>query len=88
MQVAYLLNIRGNDVAHCPVAMAYALVTSEGASLFIDRAKLSPNVEQEIKARLRRSGACTAIRFFVIYVSPGIISLIACKVFHKRLIAP
>lgn len=53
MQVAYLLNIRGNDVAHCPVAMSYALVTPEGASLFIDRGKLSPNVEQEIKARLR-----------------------------------
>lgn len=48
-----MLNIRGNDIAHCPVAMSYALVTSEGASLFIDRGKLSPIVEQEIKARLR-----------------------------------
>ncbi|CAM9741765.1 unnamed protein product, partial [Laminaria digitata] len=54
-EVAYLLNIRGNDVAHCPVAMAYALVTPEGASLFIDRGKLSPNVEEEIKASLRQN---------------------------------
>lgn len=56
-----MLNIRGNDVAHCPVAMAYALVTPEGASLFIDRGKLSPNVEEEIKASLRQSGSFTAI---------------------------
>ncbi|CAM9423954.1 unnamed protein product [Sphacelaria rigidula] len=50
-EVAYLLNIRGDDVAHCPVVMAYALVTSEGStSLFIDRSKLSPAVAAELKA--------------------------------------
>ena len=50
VQVAYLLNIRGDDVAHCPVVMAYALVTSEGStSLFIDQSKLSPAVTAELK---------------------------------------
>lgn len=44
-----MLNIRGNDVAHCPVTMAYALVTLDGASLFIDRAKMSRQVEAEMK---------------------------------------
>ncbi|CAM9446908.1 unnamed protein product, partial [Phaeothamnion confervicola] len=28
-EVAYLLNIRGADIAHCPVAMAYAVVEAE-----------------------------------------------------------
>lgn len=49
-QVAYLLNIRGDDVAHCPVVMAYALVTSDGrASLFINQSKLSLEVASEMK---------------------------------------
>lgn len=44
-----MLNIRGNDIAHCPVAMAYALVTSDTACLFVDQAKVSPGVEAELK---------------------------------------
>lgn len=50
-QVAYILNVRGNDIAHCPVAMAYALVTSNGASFFIDNAKVSPEVLEEMKVK-------------------------------------
>jgi Xaa-Pro aminopeptidase len=39
--IAWLLNIRGSDVAHNPVALAFALVPASGkAELFIDPAKL------------------------------------------------
>src|SRR5215813_3522176 len=40
--IAWLLNIRGSDVAHNPVPLAYALVPASGKpELFVDRDKLS-----------------------------------------------
>ncbi|KAG5190477.1 peptidase [Tribonema minus] len=49
-EVAYLLNVRGCDVAHCPVAIAYALVTRDAATLFIDAAKLPDDVRAHLTA--------------------------------------
>lgn len=49
-EVAYLLNVRGCDVEHCPVAIAYALVTRDGATLFIDEAKLPQEVRNHLSA--------------------------------------
>jgi len=47
--IAWLFNIRGSDVAHNPVALAFALVPANGkAELFIDPAK----VRTEAKAHL------------------------------------
>lgn len=51
--MAYILNIRGDDVAHSPVAIAYLLVTETGATVFIDEAKMSSEVEAELKVRER-----------------------------------
>ncbi len=43
--IAWLFNIRGADIAHTPVALAFALVPASGkASLFIEAAKLGDNV--------------------------------------------
>lgn len=40
--VAWAFNIRGNDVPHTPLALAFAVLAAEGlATLFIDEAKLS-----------------------------------------------
>jgi Xaa-Pro aminopeptidase len=39
-EVAWLFNIRGADVHDCPLALAYALVGKDRATLFIDPAKL------------------------------------------------
>jgi Xaa-Pro aminopeptidase len=40
-EVCWLLNIRGDDVPHCPVVISYALVTvSDGAFLYVDRSKV------------------------------------------------
>ncbi|CAA7404257.1 unnamed protein product [Spirodela intermedia] len=43
-EVAWLCNIRGNDVAYCPVVHAYAIITVESAFLYVDKRKLSTEV--------------------------------------------
>ena len=47
--VAWLFNIRGGDVAHTPLPLAYALVSREGRPLlFVDGRKLSNEVRTEL----------------------------------------
>ncbi|MEA2757069.1 MAG: Xaa-Pro aminopeptidase, partial [Aliidongia sp.] len=47
--LAWLLNIRGGDVAHTPLALGYALIDTEGrVDLFIDRRKLAPGLETHL----------------------------------------
>jgi Xaa-Pro aminopeptidase len=47
--IAWLLNIRGGDVPHTPVTLAFALLARTGAvSLFIDRRKLLPGVAEHL----------------------------------------
>ncbi len=50
--VAWLLNIRGNDIAHCPYLLAFAAVTTEKVVLFAQDAALS----DEVKASLAEDG--------------------------------
>ncbi|XP_077213779.1 metallopeptidase M24 family protein [Tasmannia lanceolata] len=51
-EVAWLLNVRGNDVPHSPVAYAYLIVEISGAKLFIENTK----VTQEVMSHLKDSG--------------------------------
>ena len=44
MQVAWLYNIRGSDVAYCPVVHAFAIVTTNSAFLYVDKQKVSVEV--------------------------------------------
>jgi Xaa-Pro aminopeptidase len=47
--IAWTLNLRGTDV-HCnPVFVSYLLIEPERATLFIDRGKLTPDVEAYLK---------------------------------------
>jgi len=47
--IAWTLNVRGRDVEHTPVALAFALVGRDGtADLFVDSEKLSPEVRQHL----------------------------------------
>ena len=47
--IAWLLNIRGGDVAHNPVALAFAVLPATGKpQLFIDGRKLSNSVRTEL----------------------------------------
>ncbi len=41
--IAWLFNIRGSDVAHTPVALAFAIITRDKATLFCDPQKVGPD---------------------------------------------
>lgn len=48
--IAWLFNIRGSDIAHSPVALAFAIVPVTGKpELFIDPDKLSKDVRRELE---------------------------------------
>ena len=57
-EVAWLLNVRGGDVPHCPVLQAHALVHAPAAdadgqptcTLFVDGAKLPAPLVDELQA--------------------------------------
>jgi Xaa-Pro aminopeptidase len=40
--IAWAFNIRGSDIAHTPVPLAFAVVTADAATIFCDPAKISP----------------------------------------------
>ncbi|KAM7469386.1 hypothetical protein LguiA_007569 [Lonicera macranthoides] len=48
-EIAWLLNLRGNDVPHSPVMYAYLIVEIDAAKLFIDNSKVSPEVTNYLK---------------------------------------
>lgn len=50
--IAWLFNIRGNDISFNPVALAYALITNEAATLYIDMDK----VDEETMKVLNNEG--------------------------------
>ncbi|MFZ5434699.1 MAG: aminopeptidase P family protein [Calditrichota bacterium] len=45
-QIAWLFNIRGSDVLHNPVVIAYAIVTEKSAMLFVDPKKIDGSVRR------------------------------------------
>lgn len=47
--IAWLFNIRGNDVAFNPVVIAYALVDEDSATLFVDSAKCTDDSKNYLK---------------------------------------
>lgn len=48
--IAWLYNIRGNDVKDTPVALSYAIVNENEAKLYIDKNKVSDNDEKALKS--------------------------------------
>ena len=52
--ICWLFNIRGSDVAHNPVVLAFAIVPATGkAEVFIDRAKIDSDVRAHLSATTR-----------------------------------
>ncbi|XP_010935071.1 aminopeptidase P2 [Elaeis guineensis] len=49
-EVAWLLNMRGNDVPHSPVFYSYLIVEVNSAQLFIDKAKVTMEVMDHLKS--------------------------------------
>lgn len=47
--IAWLLNIRGNDIAYCPLVLAYLMVYEEFAELYADERKFPEDVLDELK---------------------------------------
>src|SRR3546814_3926047 len=52
--IAWALNVRGGDVAHTPVALAYAIVSADGtADLYVAPDKLTAAVRQHLGNAVR-----------------------------------
>lgn len=52
--IAWLLNIRGNDVPHTPIAQGFAVIwTDTSVDLFISPAKISPDVKTYLGSQIR-----------------------------------
>jgi Xaa-Pro aminopeptidase len=66
--IAWAFNIRGDDVAHTPVALAYAIVNSDGtADLFVAPEKITEAVSQHLGNAVRvhdRTGFAPALGRF------------------------
>lgn len=48
-EVAWLFNLRGSDIDYNPVFFAYALVTLDSATLYINENKLSKEVKEHLE---------------------------------------
>ncbi len=48
--IAWILNIRANDVRHCPVALSYLMLTEKGCVLYISGAALTEEVKKHLSA--------------------------------------
>lgn len=46
--IAWLFNLRGNDIVNNPVFISFALISKDRAELFIDRRKVSQEVRDEL----------------------------------------
>ena len=46
--IAWLFNIRGEDVTYSPLVLSYAVVSTEEVFLFIDPHKLGPEIREEL----------------------------------------
>jgi len=52
-EVAWLLNLRGADIAHNPVVTAYVVLTLDDVTLFVDEAKV---MDDTVRAHLKEIG--------------------------------
>ncbi|XP_024019004.1 probable Xaa-Pro aminopeptidase P [Morus notabilis] len=49
-EIAWLSNLRGNDIPHSPVMYAYLIVEINKAKLFVDNSKVNPDVMEHLKS--------------------------------------
>lgn len=50
-EIAWLFNIRGKDIAYNPVNVAWAVVSNKLAILFINKQKITTNIEEKLKSQ-------------------------------------
>jgi Xaa-Pro aminopeptidase len=51
--IAWLFNIRSQDIDHTPVAISYAVVTGRDATLFVDPAKVTPALRKALRGVIK-----------------------------------
>ena len=51
-EVAWLFNLRGSDIAYNPVFFAYAVVTAETATLFVNSAQVNNTVREHLSSEV------------------------------------
>lgn len=49
--IAWLFNIRGNDILFNPVALSYAIITENEAKLYVNKTKVDDEVQSALKAQ-------------------------------------
>ena len=47
--ISYILNVRGDDVAYCPVVLSYAVITMDKVSLYTDKTKFSDEIVKNLQ---------------------------------------
>ncbi|XP_043235052.1 probable Xaa-Pro aminopeptidase P isoform X4 [Amphibalanus amphitrite] len=64
-EVAWLFNLRGNDIPHTPVFKAYAVIDSDSVHLWVDPDKLTDEVRQHLRAPGCQIGdMCVTLHFY------------------------
>ncbi|KAF2272322.1 putative Xaa-Pro aminopeptidase P [Westerdykella ornata] len=51
-EIAWLYNLRGNDIPYNPVFFSYAVVTPQAATLYVDEAKLPQDVKDHLEGKV------------------------------------
>ncbi|KAG0728099.1 Xaa-Pro aminopeptidase 1 [Chionoecetes opilio] len=60
-EVAWLLNLRGNDVTYTPVFRGYAIVDRKGVELFVPENKITPAVDLHLNVNQCSQQECVTI---------------------------
>ncbi len=69
--VAWLYNIRGADIQYNPVTIAYAVVGTDSAHLFIDPKKITPELESHLKNQVELHSYHDFKSFLINFHKPG-----------------
>ncbi|WFR59524.1 aminopeptidase P family protein [Anaerocolumna sp. AGMB13025] len=77
--IAWLFNIRGNDIAYNPVILSYAVITEEKAYLFLDQTKLSQDIKNKLEENTILLKDYQDIYSFVTSLSPQVSVLLDSK---------
>ncbi len=51
-EIAWLFNLRGNDIPYNPVFFSYAAVTPDSATIYVDSSKMGPEVKEHLEGKV------------------------------------
>lgn len=85
--IAWLLNIRGNDIAYCPLVLSHLLIYNDKAILFIDENKLSDKIKDHflrmnvsVHSYFQVEEELTILKCHSILIDPSCVSY---KLYHQ-----